>query len=201
MQSNIHSCNKISILPFMAPISNMQFPTHTYKQWVLLILFICNKTFFFFCFCHCYSSRMPQAWESAHFIIQRLPLLNFCFLQCPLPLKARDYLNAFPPTGRVAHSFPWGYGAQYCVSVCCRTAGLAPSAADQGGHFHDILLHRCPQREGLVVPSRASLSLNISTRMYDQSAQSARMKYTSLTGRPPGSKNYKLPLVIYVLST
>lgn len=47
---------------------------------------------------------MPQAGESAHFIIQGQPLLNFCFLQCPLSLKAKDYLNAFPPTGRVAHT-------------------------------------------------------------------------------------------------
>lgn len=57
-----------------------------------------------FCFCHCYCRRMPQAGDSAHFIIQGQPLLNFCFLQCPLSLKAKDYLNVFPPTGRVAHT-------------------------------------------------------------------------------------------------
>lgn len=59
---------------------------------------------FFFCSCPCHCSRMPLAWESAHFIIQGLPLLDFCSLQCPLPLKAKDYFNAFPPTGRVEHT-------------------------------------------------------------------------------------------------
>lgn len=87
--SSINSWNKISILPCMVPINNMLFPM--------------TKLFFFW-FCHCYCSRMPQAWESAHFIIQWLPLLNFCFLQCPLPLKAKDCLNTFPPTGRAAHT-------------------------------------------------------------------------------------------------
>lgn len=89
-------------------------PIHAYNQGLLLVLLVYDKTIFF-CYCNCYCSRMPKAWESAHFIIQGLPLLNFCFLQCPLPLKAKDYSNAFLPTGRVEHSFPRGYGAQYAV--------------------------------------------------------------------------------------
>lgn len=78
-------------------------PIHAYNQGLLLVLLVHDKTIFF-CYCNCYCSRMPKAWESAHFIIQGLPLLNFCFLQYPLPLKAKDYSNAFLPTGRVEHT-------------------------------------------------------------------------------------------------
>lgn len=46
---------------------------------------------------------MPQAWEFAHFIILEVPLLHFCLLQCPLSLKAKDYLKTLPPTGKGAH--------------------------------------------------------------------------------------------------
>lgn len=87
----------------MVPVRNMWFPNHVYQARVLFTVFIYDKNKFF-CYCQCYCSRMPQAGESAHFIIQGQPLLNFCFLQCPLSLKAKDYLNAFPPTGRVAHT-------------------------------------------------------------------------------------------------
>jgi len=78
-----------------------------------------------------------------------------------------------------------------CVSVCCRTAGLAPSAADQEGYFHDILLHGCPQSEGLAVLRKASLSLYISMRMYNyHSALSACIKHTSLKDRPPRPETF-----------
>lgn len=119
------------------------------------MLLIHDKSYFF-CFRHCYCKRMPKAWESLHFIIQGLPLLNFCFLQCPLPLKAKDYLNAFPPTGRVAHTVSPKAMVHntLCVSVCCRTVRLAPSDSLRG-HFHDILLHSYPQRKGPEVLSKA----------------------------------------------
>lgn len=120
-----------------------------------------------YCFLwHCCCSRMPQAWESAHFIIQWLPLLNFCFLQCPLPLKAKDCLNTFSPTGRAARTVSPEAMVHNSVYLSAPEL-LAPSAADQGGHFHDILLGGCPQNNGLVVLSQASVSLRISTRMYD----------------------------------
>lgn len=161
---------------------------HTTKEYCSYPSYITNP--FFFCYSNCYCSRMPKAWESAHFIIQRLPLLNFCFLQSPLPLKAKDYFNAFLPTGRVEIQFPLRLWCTICcVSVCCSTEGLAQSAADQGGNFYDILLHGCPQSKGLEVLRKASLLLGISMRLYEhQSALSASIKYASLTGTSSGSK-------------
>lgn len=136
------------MLLFIAPISNT-FPIHVYNQGVLLI-FLAYEITFFFCYCNCYCSRMPKAWESAHFIIQRLPLLSFCFLQYPLPLKAKDYFNAFLPTGRVEYTVSpeamvhntlyicllqyWRVG-----TFCCRPRGLISMTSSMAVHKAKIL--------------------------------------------------------------
>lgn len=144
------------MLLFIAPISNM-FPIHAYNQGVLLILLVYDKTGFF-CYCNCYCSSMPKAWESSHFIIQGLPLLNFCFLQYPCLYKLRIILMpSFPLVEQNIQFPPRLWCTIRCVSVCCSTEGLAPSAADQGGNCYDILLHGHPQSKSLEVLSKASL--------------------------------------------
>lgn len=144
------------MLLFIAPISNM-FPIHAYNQRVLLILLVHDKTIFSV-IVTATAVGCPRHGNLHTSSFKDYLCSIFVFFNTPCLQKLRIILMPSFPLVEQNIQFPLRlWCTMRCVSVCCSTEGLAPSAADQGVNFYDILLHSCPQSNGLEVLSKASL--------------------------------------------